>query len=306
MTFRNLLPTVLVIIGFMVGFGGGSVLRPVTVTETSTQHMTVSHVTTIQTTVTQSTTSLQTIRETVTSRMTVTVVNRVTTTLRNTYTSTVTQLSTLQQVRMLCFSQGQDCASSIAALINNATRYVYVAVYTFTSDFLAGALIEAKNRGVAVKVVIENQQANIQGSEYGRLLSSGIDVRLDGNTALMHHKFVVIDGEIVVTGSYNWSEAAETSNDENIVILHDRNVAKAYESEFFRIFNRGTTHTTTQTTTTRTTTTTANCDPSYPDVCIPPPPPDLDCSDIQYRNFRVLPPDPHRFDRDGDGIGCET
>jgi micrococcal nuclease len=47
------------------------------------------------------------------------------------------------------------------------------------------------------------------------------------------------------------------------------------------------------------------CDPSYPDVCIPPPPPDLDCSDIPYRRFRVLPPDPHGFDRNGDGIGCE-
>lgn len=49
-----------------------------------------------------------------------------------------------------------------------------------------------------------------------------------------------------------------------------------------------------------------DCDPAYPDVCIPPPPPDLDCADIPYRNFRVLPPDPHRFDGDHDGIGCES
>lgn len=49
----------------------------------------------------------------------------------------------------------------------------------------------------------------------------------------------------------------------------------------------------------------ANCDPSYPTVCIPPPPPDLDCGDIPYRNFRVIPPDRHRFDGDHDGIGCE-
>ena len=49
-----------------------------------------------------------------------------------------------------------------------------------------------------------------------------------------------------------------------------------------------------------------NCDPAYPDVCIPPPPPDLSCKDIPYRRFRVLPPDPHGFDRDGDGIGCES
>ena len=49
----------------------------------------------------------------------------------------------------------------------------------------------------------------------------------------------------------------------------------------------------------------ASCDPSYPDVCIPPSPPDLDCADIPYRDFTVLPPDPHRFDGGGDGRGCE-
>jgi hypothetical protein len=48
-----------------------------------------------------------------------------------------------------------------------------------------------------------------------------------------------------------------------------------------------------------------NCDPAYPTVCIPPPPPDLDCADIQHRNFRVVGDDPHRFDGDLDGIGCE-
>lgn len=49
-----------------------------------------------------------------------------------------------------------------------------------------------------------------------------------------------------------------------------------------------------------------NCDPSYPTVCIPPYPPDLDCGDIPHRRFKVLPPDPHGFDRDNDGIGCES
>ena len=49
-----------------------------------------------------------------------------------------------------------------------------------------------------------------------------------------------------------------------------------------------------------------NCDPSYPTVCIPPPPPDLDCGDIPYRSFTVLPPDPHGFDGNKDGVGCES
>jgi micrococcal nuclease len=51
---------------------------------------------------------------------------------------------------------------------------------------------------------------------------------------------------------------------------------------------------------------TGRCEPSYPDVCIPPPPPDLDCSDIPYRNFRVVGRDPHHFDGNHNGIGCET
>jgi hypothetical protein len=64
------------------------------------------------------------------------------------------------------------------------------------------------------------------------------------------------------------------------------------------------------TTTAQTTTVAGNCAPSYPDVCIAPPPPDLDCGDIPFRNFRVIytvpDPDPHRFDADHDGIGCES
>ena len=48
------------------------------------------------------------------------------------------------------------------------------------------------------------------------------------------------------------------------------------------------------------------CDSSYPDMCISSPPPDLNCNDIPEKNFRVLDPDPHKFDREGDGIGCET
>jgi phosphatidylserine/phosphatidylglycerophosphate/cardiolipin synthase-like enzyme len=54
----------------------------------------------------------------------------------------------------------------------------------------------------------------------------------------MHHKFMVIDGEIVVTGSYNWSAAAEERNDENLVVIRDRGVAEAFEREFERIWSQ--------------------------------------------------------------------
>ena len=59
-------------------------------------------------------------------------------------------------------------------------------------------------------------------------------------------------------------------------------------------------------TATNTPTTAPNCDPAYPDFCIPPPPPDLNCADINGNNFTVLPPDPHGWDGNNDGVGCQS
>ena len=69
---------------------------------------------------------------------------------------------------------------------------------------------------------------------------------------------------------------------------------------------KATTTTTTTSKPTTTITTAENCDPYYPDFCIPPPPPDLDCGDIPQKNFTVLQPDPHGFDGNKDGVGCES
>jgi len=65
-----------------------------------------------------------------------------------------------------------------------------------------------------------------------------VDARLDGNPYLMHHKFMVIDGKIVVTGSYNWSYGAEERNDENLVVISSPDIAKLYEAEFNRIWRQ--------------------------------------------------------------------
>jgi cardiolipin hydrolase len=84
--------------------------------------------------------------------------------------------------------------------------------------------------------VIERERAYEQGSEYQRLKDSNVSVRLDGNPHLMHHKFMVIDGYIVVTGSYNWSSAAEDRNDENIVVILGRDVVQRFVQEFERVW----------------------------------------------------------------------
>jgi phosphatidylserine/phosphatidylglycerophosphate/cardiolipin synthase-like enzyme len=160
----------------------------------------------------------------------------VTTTLYATHTTTATEK--VGAVEVVCFSRAERCDDLLTGLIKGSKDRIYVAIYSFTSDRLAEALIEARRRGVDVRVVMERREANVTGSEYPRLLGAGVDVRLDANPGLMHHKFMVIDGEIVVTGSYNWSAAAEERNDENLVVIRDRGVAGAYEREFERIWSQ--------------------------------------------------------------------
>jgi phosphatidylserine/phosphatidylglycerophosphate/cardiolipin synthase-like enzyme len=161
-----------------------------------------------------------------------------------TFTTTVTayrtvkEIATLGDIQYICFSRVDDCSSIIINLIDSAEKYVHVAIYSFTLDSLGDALVRARDRGVEVKVVIEREQADVKGSEYERLLKAEVDVRLDGNKYLMHHKFMIVDGEIVVTGSYNWSYGAEENNDENMIVVSNPDVARLYEAEFQRVWGQ--------------------------------------------------------------------
>jgi len=74
------------------------------------------------------------------------------------------------------------------------------------------------------------------GGEYGDLLENGIDVRLDSNPYSMHHKVILIDDQIIITGSYNFSNSAKTHNDENTLILHSSEIAQRYREEFERVW----------------------------------------------------------------------
>ncbi|MDI6655267.1 MAG: phospholipase D family protein [Candidatus Hydrothermarchaeota archaeon] len=130
------------------------------------------------------------------------------------------------------FCPEDACSSQIIGQIDRAQSYIYVAMYSFTLDSIADALIRARNRGVDVKVVMEKSQIG-RGSEYGRLKNAGIDVRLDKNSDYMHNKFMVVDGKLITTGSFNWSLHADTKNDENLLILYSEELAEKYKEEFF-------------------------------------------------------------------------
>ena len=107
-------------------------------------------------------------------------------------------------------------------------------MYSFTKDEIADALIAAKNRGVQIRILADSSQANGTGSEIARLETAGFQLKRTpgGSGGLMHNKYAIFDGRVLLTGSYNWSANAEDNSDENAVFIRDRGVIAAFQTNF--------------------------------------------------------------------------
>jgi len=109
-------------------------------------------------------------------------------------------------------------------------------VSQMVSELSLDALINAKKRGVEVKVVLDKVQNKFQKySAYKYLKSNKIDIKLDKNRFKLHNKVLIIDNNILITGSYNYTKKANRYNDENILIIKDKNITQQYISDFNRI-----------------------------------------------------------------------
>ncbi|NOY97806.1 MAG: DUF1669 domain-containing protein [Chloroflexi bacterium] len=135
------------------------------------------------------------------------------------------------------FSPDDGVSDRLVDLLGDAQESIFFMAYSFTSDDIAAAITERAEAGVTVAGVMDEGQVKSNvGTEYDPFMQAGLDVRLDGNDGLMHHKVFIIDGQIVVTGSYNFSRSAETRNDENVVILYSPEIAQEYLDEFQRVY----------------------------------------------------------------------
>lgn len=137
----------------------------------------------------------------------------------------------------LFFSPTDQTTAHIVTAIDAADVTLDVALFTFINNDLGDAVIAAKNRGVAVRAIIEN--VSYFGSEYNNLVSAGIPALSHANVNFdFHHKYAVIDTHsassdpTVVTGSHNWTNSAEDEYDENTLIIHDAIIAGQYAEEF--------------------------------------------------------------------------
>ncbi len=133
------------------------------------------------------------------------------------------------------FCPEDGCEDKVLELIGSANSSIYFMTFSFTSKKIAAALISAAD-SLEVSGVIESSQ-NSRFCTYDMLLEAGVDVKLDESPGKMHHKVFIID-DIVVTGSYNPSRNGDTSNDENMLVIHDPEVAGRFEKEFEEIMQR--------------------------------------------------------------------
>jgi len=134
-----------------------------------------------------------------------------------------------------CFTPGDKCAPVIISAISGAKNSVYVQACQLTAKPFADAMRGAKNRGLDVQLILDKTQLNAKTSQYFYLVEHKIPIYIDNKVAIAHNKVIIIDGNTVLTGSYNYTKNAENRNAENVIIIKDDDVlAKQYIDNFNR------------------------------------------------------------------------
>jgi phosphatidylserine/phosphatidylglycerophosphate/cardiolipin synthase-like enzyme len=131
------------------------------------------------------------------------------------------------------FSPVDHVMDKLVGFVKNAKQSVRFMIFTFTDKGLANAMIEQYSAGLDVAGVIEDRGAS-QGALVP-LACAQVPVKVDGNKYTMHHKVIVIDGHIVITGSFNFTVSADTENDDNLLVIDNAVVARRYLDEYARI-----------------------------------------------------------------------
>ena len=126
------------------------------------------------------------------------------------------------------FSPTGGCTIAVVNELSNAKSNILVQAYSFTSAPIAKALMDAHKRGVDVAVILDKSQRTEKYSEADFIVHAGIRTLIDPVHAIAHNKIMIIDGQVVITGSFNFTKAAEEHNAENLLIIRNVELAKRY------------------------------------------------------------------------------
>lgn len=138
------------------------------------------------------------------------------------------------------FSPNQGATALVIKTIGTAKKSIHVAAYSFTSRPIADALVAAHDKGVDVEVVLDKSQRRGRNTLVPFLREHHIPTRINSHYAIMHDKTMIIDGETLELGSFNYTNAAEEKNAENVLVIHDnKKIIQDYERQWQILWNQG-------------------------------------------------------------------
>ena len=140
-------------------------------------------------------------------------------------------LSTPESVSVF-FSPKGGCTEAVVKELGHAQKSIRVQAYSFTSAPIAKALVEAKRRGVDTEIILDKSQRSEKYSSADFVAHEGIPTFIDAVHAIAHNKVIIVDGEVVLTGSFNFTKAAEEKNAENLLVIHDKALAAKYRENW--------------------------------------------------------------------------
>jgi len=126
------------------------------------------------------------------------------------------------------FSPKGGATEAVVGALDATHATAFVQAYSFTSKPIAQALVRAKERGVLVNIILDKSNRGEKYTEADFLLHHDITPLIDAQHEIAHNKVMILDGEVVITGSFNFTKQAETSNAENLIVIHDRPIAARY------------------------------------------------------------------------------
>src|SRR5665648_444959 len=143
-------------------------------------------------------------------------------------------ISTLAKTEVY-FSLSDNPQKVIIKNINQAQASINIAMYIFTDREIALPLVKAHERGVKVRLYLDQDQVDYQYSQSRFLVQRGIKTRISYNNYIMHNKFAVIDNRILLSGSYNWTFSANNRNDENLMVIDDPEIIEIFQNKIINI-----------------------------------------------------------------------
>lgn len=130
------------------------------------------------------------------------------------------------------FAPSTRCRDTIVDLLGKARSTVDICVFTISDNVLRDAILRTYKRGVAIRLISDNDKVYDRGSDVRDLAEAGIPTRCDSTPNHMHHKFAIVDGSCLINGSFNWTRSATTFNNENIVVSYEASLLEQFNAAF--------------------------------------------------------------------------